>query len=260
MQIGITGNRRQIIISYLLILLIFVSSCAKEIYTNEDATNSKREAQKVGLTVMIRDINGQVADMSGFIISTTQCGEDITGVTTADGTADLMIVKGDAVLQVKKEGYVNVIAVVSTNPTEKDRNNTVVIIPVFSDTQQASGLLNGTVIVSSSEEPVTDALVSINVDFSELMRLAFPGFSSNIDKYQPGALSYTSAYVMQPSRTTDSGAFHFAIPAIVDDVTYTINVHETELAPNSFCSAKQTVVTNGRNNPVVVFQLTPYEK
>ena len=166
-------------------------------------------------------------------------------------------------LRVEKNGYVAVTAVVTTNPTEKERNNTVVIIPVFADTQQAVGILNGTVLVKmipSSEEPLADALVSIDVDITDLMRLAFPGLNSNISKYQPGALTYSSASLMQPVRTDVSGAFQFTIPATVADLTYTVNIHEMALTPYTFCSANQTVVTNGQNNPVVFFQLTPYEK
>jgi hypothetical protein len=248
--------------NYISVLLIFASSCAKEVYTTEDATNSKREAQKVGLTVMIRDTNSQVTDMSGFAVTTSQCGEDIKGVTSADGTANLMLVKGDAVLQVKKDGYVAVTAMVTTNATETERNNTVVIIPVFSD-DLASGTLDGTVSVKllpSAEEPLADALVSIDVDMDDLMRLAFPGMSGNIDKYRPGALTYSSVNLMQPVRTDASGAFRFAIPATVTDLTYTVNVHETALTQHTYCSANQTVVTNGQNSPAVFFQLTPYEK
>ena len=245
-----------------IIFLLFVTSCAKEVYTDEDAANSKREAQKVGMTVMIRDINSQVTDMSGFAVSTSQCGEDIKAVTSADGTANMMLVKGDAVLRVEKNGYVTVTAVVSTNATEKERNNTVVIIPVFTD-EQASGSLKGTVsvkMIPSVEEPLAGAMVSIDVDMNELMRLAFPGMSNNINKYQPGALTYSSASLMQPMRTGISGEFQFEIPATVADITYTINVHETALTPYIFCSASQTIVTNGQNNPMVFFQLTPYEK
>ena len=250
------------IINYLPVLLIFVSSCAKEIYTDEDAANSKREAQKVGLTVMIRDIDNQITDMSGFTVSSSQCGEDVKAVTSADGTANIMLVKGDAVLHVKKDGYVAVTAVVTTNATEKERNNTVVIIPVFAD-EQASGYLNGTASVKttpSAEEPLSGALVSIDVNMNELMRLAFPGLNGNIEKYQPGALTYSSTNIMQPVRTGISGEFRFAIPATAAEVTYTINVHETELTPHIFCSANQTVVTNGQNSPAVSFQLIPYEK
>jgi hypothetical protein len=244
------------------VLLIFASSCAKEVYTNEDAVNSKREAQKVGLTVMIRDINSQTTDISGFTVTTSQCGEDIKGVTSADGIASLMLVKGDAALQVKKDGYVTVTAVVTTSATGKERNNTVVIIPVFAD-EQASGTLDGTVsvkMVPSAEEPLADALVSIEVDTDDLMRLAFPGMNANIDKYRPGALAYSSASLMLPVRTSASGAFRFAIPATVSDLTYTVNVHETALTQHTYCSANQTVVTNGLNSPMIFFQLTPYEK
>ncbi|MDR1171314.1 MAG: hypothetical protein LBL24_02550 [Bacteroidales bacterium] len=240
------------------VLLIFASSCAKEVYTSEDAVNSKREAQKTGLTVMIRDINSQTTDMSGFSVTASQCGEDIKSVTSADGIASLMLVKGDAVLQVEKEHYVAVTAVVTTGATVTERNNTVVIIPVFAD-EQTSGTLDGTVSVKmtpSDEEPLADALVSIDVDMNDLMRLAFPGMSGNIDKYRPGALAYSSAGLMQPVRTSVSGAFRFAIPATVADLTYTVNVHETALTQH----VNRTVVTNGRNSPVIFFHLTPYEK
>jgi len=248
--------------NYILVLLLFATSCAKEIYTHEDAVNSKREAQKVGLTVMIRDISQQVTNLSNFMVTTSQCGEDITGVTSADGIAHLMVVKGDAVLHVKKEGYVAVTAVITTNATEKERNNTVVIIPMFTDTQE-SGTLNGVVSVkmdSSTEEPLADALVSINMDLNELIRLAFPGLGGNIDKYLPGAVTYSSINLMQPVRTNVSGAFRFAIPSTVADLAYSINVHETVWTQNTYCSANQTVMTNGQNSPVLFFQLTPYEK
>ena len=249
-------------IKTLLFLLVFASSCAKEIYTNEDAANSKREAQKVGLSVMIRDIDHQVTDLSGFVVSSSQCGEDIQAVTSADGIANLMVVKGDLVLHVNKQGYVPVIAVASTNATEKERNNTVVIIPVIADVQ-ASGSLHGIVSVKSDasvEEPLADALVSIEMDKNELIRLAFPTLGGNIDKYLPGAWSYQSANLMQPVRTSGSGEFSLAIPATVADLAYTVNVHETVWTQNTFCSAHLTVVTNGQNSPLMFFQLTPYEK
>ncbi len=252
----------KIIQKCLPIFLIIVSSCAKEVYTNEDATNSKREAQKVGLTVMIKDINNQTADMSGFTVNVSQCGEEVNGVTSADGLADLKLIKGDAVLLIKKVGYVTTTAVVTTNATEKERNNTVVIIPVFADTQ-VLGTLTGTVAAKISpmaEEPVADALVSIDVDMDELMKLAFPGLGGNLDKYRPGALSYLTTNLMQPVRTDVAGTFRLAIPTTATDLTYTVNVHETTLANNIYGSAYQTVVTNGLNNPTVSFQLTPYEK
>ena len=144
--------------NYILVLLIFTTSCAKEIYTNEDATNSKRESQKAGLTVIIRDVSSQQVDMSGFKLSTIQCGELIEGFTTIDGIADLMVVKGDIALNVEKEGYVSAIAVITTNASEKERNNTVVIIPVF---RKGS---------------------NIDIDINE-----FTG-----GKYQPGALTYSN--------------------------------------------------------------------
>ena len=245
-----------------ILLLIFSSSCAKEVYTNEDATNSKRESQKVGLTVMIRDINNQVTDLSEFMIATSQCGEDIKAVTSADGIANLMVVKGDVVLQVNKTGYVSVTAVVTTNATEKDRNNTVVIIPVFADTQ-TSGNLHGMVSVksdASTEEPLADALVSIDMDMNELIRISFPSLGGNSGKYLPDTWSYSFANLMQPVRTNVLGEFNIAIPATVADLTYTVNVHETVWTQNTFCSANFTVVTNGQNCPVLFFQLMPYEK
>jgi hypothetical protein len=211
---------------------------------------------------MIRDVGHQVTDLSGFTVATSQCGEDIKAITSAGGVAHLMVVKGDAVLHVKKEGYVALTAVITTHATEKDRNNTVVIIPVFADTQE-SGALNGIVSVKmdiSTEEPLANALVSIGVDMNELMRLAFPGAGGNIDKYLPGAVTYSSVNLMQPVRTGVSGAFRFAIPVTVADLTYTVNVHETTWKQNTFCSANQIITTNGKNSPVLLFQLTPYEK
>jgi len=247
---------------FYLLLLIFVSSCAKEIYTDEDAANAKREAQKVGLTVMIRDIDHQVKDLSGFTVSVLQFGGETEVLTSADGIANLRVVKGDVILHVRKEGYVSATAVTTTKSTDKERNNTVVIIPVFSGTQ-ASGMLNGMVSVkkdSSVEEPLAGAMVSINMDLNELMRLAFPGMIGNIDNYRPEILTYSSTNLMQPVRTNVSGAFTFVIPVTVAVLTYTVNVHETALTQNSFCSASQTVFTNGQNSPVLLFQLTPYIK
>jgi len=246
----------------IILLLIFASSCAKEVYTNEDAVNSKRESQKVGLTVMIRDVNHQVTDLSGFSVTSSQCGEDIKEVTSADGIANLMVVKGDVVLHVKKAGYVSVTAVATTHVTEKERNNTVVIIPVIAETT-TSGSLQGMVSVKSDtsvEKPLADALVSIDVDMNELICLAFPGMRGNIDQYLPGAWSYSSSNLMQPVRTNVLGEFSFAIPATVTDLRYSVNVHETVWTHNTFCSAYQTVITNGQNSPVVFFQLTPYVK
>jgi hypothetical protein len=246
----------------ILILLVFASSCAKEVYTNEDATNSKRESQKVGLTVMIRDISNQAKDLSGFVITSSQCGEDIQEVTSAAGIANLMVVKGDVVLQVYKAGYVSVTAVATTNATEKERNNTVVIVPVFADVQ-TSGSLYGMVSVKSDAstiEPLANALVSIDMDMNELIRISFPDMGGNVEKYLPGAWTYSSANLMQPVRTNVLGEFNIAIPATVADLTYTVNVHETVWTQNTFCSANLTVVTNGLNCPVVFFQLMPYEK
>jgi hypothetical protein len=200
--------------------------------------------------------------LSGFTITSSQCGEDIRAVTSAGGIANLMVFKGDAVLQVNKAGYASVTAVVTTHATEKERNNTVVIIPVFTDTQ-TSGSLHGMVSVKSNttnDEPLTDALVSIDMDMNELIQLAFPGLGGNIDKYLPGTWSYSSAKLMQPVRTNLSGEFNFIIPTTVSDIRYTVNVHETVWSQNTFCSANLSVVTNGQNCPVVFFQLTPYEK
>lgn len=248
--------------NYILVLLIFASSCAKEIYTNEDAANSKREAQKTGLTVMLRDIGSQSADLSGFAVTVSQCGENIEGFTSPDGTVSLMVIQGDAVLQVKKDGYIAATAIVTTRATEKERNNTVVVIPVISGAKE-SGTLNGTVFVKTPslvDEPLADAPVSIEINLNELMRLAFSGMSGDFDKYLPGALTYSFANLMQPVRTGISGAFQLLIPVTAADLTYTVIVHETAWTQHSFCSASETVITNGKNSPTVFFHLTPYEK
>ena len=245
------------------IFLIFISACAKEVYTNEDAANSKREAQKVGLTVMVRDINGQTAYMDGFTVSSSQCGDEVKSITSVDGMADLMVIKGDVVLIVKKEGYVTVTAVVTTNETDKERNNTVVVIPIFADTQQVSGILKGLVSVKTESPeniPVANALVSIHIDMDELMNLAFPGLGENPTKYRPGVLSYSMTTLMQPMLTNIDGEFLFAIPSTVSELTYTLTVHETALTQNIYCSGNQPVVTNGWNVPTVSLQLIPYEK
>ena len=247
---------------YIPILLIFILSCAKEIYTDEDAANAKREAQKVGLTVMIRDVGNHSADLSEFMVATSQCGEDIEEFTSADGIANLKVIPGDAVLQIRKTGYIAATAVVTTRTGEKERTNTVVIIPVISNTQ-ASGTLSGTVFVKTlptAEEPLANALVSINMDMSELMRLAFQGLSRDMDRYSPGMLTYSSANLMQPVRTNISGEFLLNIPATITDLAYTVCVHETAWMQYTFCSANQTVITNGKNSPMVYFHLTPYEK
>ena len=239
-------------------ILIFSVSCAKEIYTNEDATNSKHEAQKVGLTVMVRDINHPTVDMSGFKVSASQCGQDTESVTSADGLANLMLIKGDAVLRITKTGHVSVTAVITTSATEKERNNTAVIIPVFAD-KQITGTIKGNVSVktsSTAEEPLVDALVSIDVDVNQLIRLAFPGMSGNSDRYLPGILAWSTENMMQPVRTSVSGAFQFTIPATVADLPYTVHVHET----SSTSHTSHTVMTNGQNNHLVNIQLTPREE
>ena len=247
---------------YILVLLIFTSSCAKEIYTDEDAANAKREAQKTGLTVMIRDIGNPSADLIGFTVAASQFGENIEEFTSADGIANLKVIQGDAVLHVRKTGYIAATAVVTTRTGEKERSNTVVIIPVISD-MQGYGTLSGTVSVKtlpSAEEPLAGALVSINMDMNELMYLAFQGLNGDTDRYSPGMLTYSSVNLMQPVRTNISGEFQLTIPATVADLAYTVNVHETAWAQHTFCSANQTVVTNGKNSPTVFFHLTPYEK
>jgi len=211
---------------------------------------------------MVRDINNQETDLSGFMVSSSQCGEEIKGVTSTDGIVNLMVVKGDIVLHVNKTGYISVTAVATTNATEKERNNTVVIIPVIAD-MHTSGSLYGIVSIksdASTEEPLVDALVSIDMDMNELIFMAFPGLNGNIDNYLPGVLSYSSTKLMQPVRTNVSGEFSLAIPATIADLKYTVNVHETAWLKNTFCSANLTVVTNGKNCPAVFFQLTPYEK
>jgi hypothetical protein len=244
--------------NFLPLLLIVVASCAKEIYTNEDATNAKREAQKVGLTVMIRDINNPNGDTGGFTVSASQCGQDADGVTSADGIANLMLVKGDAVLRITKSGYMTVTAVVTTAETEKERNNTAVIIPVFADTQ-TKGAMKGDVSVKISptvEEPLVGALVSIEIDVNELIHTAFPAVNGNIYRYLPGILSWTTENLMQPVRTGVSGSFQLTIPATVADLAYTVHVHETSLTSHS----SRTVMTNGQNNHTVHIQLTPSEE
>ena len=256
------NNFSKILKYYISVLLIFISSCAKEIYTDEDAANAKREAQKTGLTVMIRDVGNPSADLSGFTVATSQCGENIEGLTSDDGIANLKVIQGDAVLHVRKTGYITAIAVVTTRTGEKERSNTVVIIPVISDTQ-GYGTLSGTVSVKTlppAEEPLVGALVSINLDMNELMRLAFQGLSGNMDRYIPRMLTYSSVNLMQPVRTNISGEFQLAIPATAADLAYTVSVHETAWTRHTFCSANQTVVTNGKNSPMMFFHLTPYEK
>ena len=247
---------------YLLTILIITSSCAKEIYTDADAANAKREAQKVGLTVMLRDIGGQSKNMSGFAITSSQFGELNETITSVDGFANLMIYKGDVVVNVKKDGYVTATAVVTTNETENERNNTVVIIPVFSELQQ-SGNINGKLSVkmpSSVEMPLADAVVSIDIDFDELMSLALPVAGENTDKYRPGALIYSSGDIAQQVRTNASGEFQFIIPATVAEIPYVINIHETVVSQNYLCAAKQTVFSNGQNSQLFELQLTTYEK
>lgn len=246
----------------ILAAILLAPSCAKEIYTDKDAARARHEAQKTGLTVMIRDIGTENTDLSGFQISTTQCGETITATTTAEGVADLMITQGDLVLNIVKRGYAAATAIVTTRPdTESSRTNTVVIIPVFAG-DDIPGDISGTVSVQteSTEEPLSDALVSINIDMDELLQTAFPGLTGSIDRYRPAALAYATAGLMQPVRTTTTGAFRIAIPATAASLTYTINVHETAWTHGTFCSASQTVSSNGRNHPEVSLQLTPYEK
>ena len=246
----------------IFLFLLLTTSCAKEIYTHEDAVNSKREVQKVGLTVMIRDIGSQITDLTGFVVSILQFGDEIEKITSADGIANMKVVRGDVLFHIRKQGYVPVTAVVTTNAPDKERNNTVVMIPVFA-VAQASGTLNGMVSVkmdSSVEAPLTGAMVSIQPDMNELIQLAFPYISGNINNYLPGVLTYSSEKLMQPVRTDASGAFTLAIPVTVAHLAYTVNVHETALTQNTFCSANQTVITDGQNCPEVHFQLTPYEK
>ena len=255
-------NFLQIFKFYTLVLLLFTSSCAKEIYTDEDAANAKREAQKIGLTVMIRDVGNPSADLSGFTIATSQCSEDIEGLTSADGIANLKVIQGDVVLHIWKTGYIAATAVVTTRTGEKERTNTVVIIPVISNTQ-GFGMLSGTVSVKTlpaAEEPLAGALISVNMDMNELIRLAFQGLSGDIDRYAPAMLTYSSVNLMQPVRTGISGEFQLTIPATVADLAYKVIVHEMAWTQYTFCSAIQTVVTNGKNSPMVYFHLTPYGK
>lgn len=211
---------------------------------------------------MVRDINDPAKDMSGFSVSGSQCGEAIDGKTSSDGLVDLKLIRGDAVLSIKKEGYASAMAVVTVDPAGTARSNTVVIVPVFADVP-ATGSISGAVSIetaSSGEEPVPGALVSIEIDPNELMNSIFPGQSGESGKYRPAILSYTSKNLMQPVRTGASGAFQINIPTTGVDLTYTVNVHETELTRNTFCSARRMIVTNGRNNSEVIFRLIPYEK
>ena len=241
----------------LFLFLIFASSCAKEIYTNEDAERSKLASQKTGLTVIIRDIGSYSADLSGFTVSSPRYGETVEAVTSAEGIASLMIVKGDAVIHVTKEGYVPAMAIVTANSVEKELGNTVTVVPVFARVQE-SGILRGTVSVkrSASTEPLTGAVLSIGMDMNELMRRAFPGTGDSMERYRPGALTYLSENIMQPVCTDDAGAFQFTIPATAANLVYTVNVHETELTQNTLCN----VITNGQDNMAVLLKLTPYER
>ncbi len=243
----------------LTVIALMTMSCAKEIYTDADATKAQREAQKTGLTVMVRDINDFGADLSGFVVVGSQCGEEINGTTSAEGLVDLKVIRGDVILSVKKDGYVTATIVVTTNVSGTERNNTVVAVPVFVDAP-ASGTINGTVsaeITPLTEEPVSDALVRIDPDADELMHSVFSGLAGGLDQFKPAALYYTSTNVMQPVRTGTSGEFRLFVPATGSDVTYTINVQKT----NSHVrySAAGKVVTNGRDNRTISFQLTSYE-
>ena len=231
---------------YLSLLLIFVLSCAKEIYTDEDAANAKRESQKAGLTVMIRNIGSQTADLSGFTVSASQCGELTEEITSADGIANLMAVRGDVLLSIRKDGFISATAIVTANSGENERSNTVAVIPVF----QQSGSIAGKVSVKlpdASEEPLADAAVSINMYMTGLMRLALQGFGNSIEKYCPGVLTYSLPDMMQPVRTGASGEFQITVPVTFADIAYTVDVHETALTS----AATVTVVTGGQDSRAV---------
>ena len=232
--------------TYICSILIFASSCAKEIYTDAEAAAAKREAQKTGLTVMIRSIGSQTADLSGFTVSTEQFGEVTEAVTSADGVAGLMVFRGDVPVNVRKEGFVPATAIVTANAAGSERSGTVAVIPVF----QQSGVLSGKVYVKapdSSEKPVADATVSINTDIKELMYLALPRFGNSVENYCPGVLTYSLPNLMQSVRTGASGEFQIIIPATFADIAYTVSVHETE----STYPATVTVVTGGQDGRTV---------
>jgi hypothetical protein len=245
--------------SLFFLLVLFCTSCAKEIYTDAEAAAAKREAQKVGLTLMIRDIGNSSADLSGFFVSSLQCGEEITGTSSVSGIVDLKMIKGDAVLTIKKDGFVTATAVVTAGfpDTGADRTNTVVIIPVFSEAHVV-GHIKGFVHVKNSATdipPLENALVSVELGVDELISLAFPGLNSETGRYKPFALSY-SANILQPVRTDADGRFELVVPATETDLKYILKVHETD----AYCSAERTVTTNGSNLSPVSFQLTPYGK
>ncbi|MDR2039198.1 MAG: hypothetical protein LBQ60_14850 [Bacteroidales bacterium] len=237
----------------LLFILFFAVSCAKEIYTDEDAASAKREAQKVGLTVMVRDINQPLADMSGFTISSSQCGTNINSITSTDGMADLMMIKGEAILLIEKDGYPSTIAIVSINPQGTERTNSVVVIPVFPDTHTSESV-EGKVTLTST--PVANALVSIDVDMDELIDIAFSGLSGELKKFRPQAIAYSSHELMQPVRTDNQGVFHFKIPVTPAELTYTLRVQETMIEQDSYTGEK-VIKTNGQNNRVVDIEITP---
>ncbi len=240
----------------LITLLIFTVSCAKEIYSDAEARAAKLDAQKVGLTVMVRDMNNPLADMDGFTISSTQCDDKLSITTSGNGVANMMMVRGEAILLIEKEGYPATIAVVSLETQSTERTNSVVVVPVFANTQVAEAI-SGT--VSNSSSLVPNALVSIDVDMDELINSAFSGLSSELRKYRPSAIAYDSESLMQPIRTNSHGAFQFRIPTTPTELTYTVNVRETTIEQDYY-TGQETVITNGKNSRSIDIHLTPYGK
>jgi hypothetical protein len=219
--------------------VILLVSCAKEIYTDAEAAAAKREAQKIGLTVLLRNITDPVADLSGFTVGGVQSGHEASAVTLSDGIAQLQLVRGEAILQVEKEGYPSTLAVVAVRPTDMAPFNLVIVIPVFS---QMTESIEGKVYAGTS--PVSDALVSINVDMDEWMDVAFSGFSGELKQFRPQAISYSSRRLMQPVMTDEQGSFRFTIPTTPVELTYTIQVHETWVE-GQYRTGTSTVRTNG---------------
>ncbi|MDR0713516.1 MAG: hypothetical protein LBF89_04555 [Bacteroidales bacterium] len=215
-------------------------SCAKEIYTDADAAAAKNEAQKAGLTVLLKDITDPTADMSGFTVGSIPYGNGASAVTLSDGIACLRVTRGDVILQVEKEGYPSTTAVVSVQPKETTPFNKVVVIPVFS---QMTESIKGKVYTGIS--PVTDVLVSIDIDMDEWMDAAFSGFSGELKQFRPQAVSYASRKLMQPVTTDEQGSFRFTIPATPVELTYTLQAHET-LVEGQYLTGTSIVKTNGR--------------
>jgi hypothetical protein len=219
--------------------VILLISCAKEIYTDVEAAAAKREAQKIGLTVLLRNITDPTADLSGFTVGSVQYGDEAGAVTLSDGIAQLQLIRGEAILRVEKEGYPSTLAIVSVRPMETAPLNLVAVIPVFS---QMTESIEGKVYAGAS--PVSDALVSINVNMDEWMDVAFSGFSEELKQFRPQAISYSSHGLMQPIVTDEQGSFRFTIPTTSVELTYTLQVHET-LVEGQYLTGACTVRANG---------------